>query len=46
MGVIARAVYDFDGDSSQGELVFTAGDVIDIINQVGECTLIRTLRAT
>lgn len=37
MGVIGRAVYDFAGDTSQGELVFMAGDVIDIINQdIGE----------
>jgi hypothetical protein len=31
---VARALYDFDGDSANGELSFRAGDMIDIDGQV------------
>eukprot|EP00041_Stephanoeca_diplocostata_P029918 m.892458 g.892458 ORF g.892458 m.892458 type:complete len:549 (-) comp23656_c1_seq9:3412-5058(-) len=37
MGVLARALYSFEGDVGQGELVFTEGDTINILNQeIGE----------
>ena len=32
----AKALYDFDGDTENGELTFTAGDTLFIVEQVGD----------
>ena len=33
----ARVLYDFDGDTENGELVIKEGEVITVHNQVGAC---------
>lgn len=40
---VARALYDFEGDASNGELSFQAGDMIDITAQVGSLCLVALL---
>ena len=39
----AKALYDFDGDTESGELSFTAGDTLFIVEQVRKSDLMKSV---
>ena len=39
----AKALYDFDGDTESGELSFTAGDTLFIVEQVRKSDLMKSI---